>query len=484
MIPVRHTFLLFIGFFLITLGNFGVKAQEESPGAVDFFMAQYPDLDSFIVKKIEIIGNERTKSFIIHRELSIEKGDTLSLKTLKKVLKTNEQQVNNTRLFREVTIEPFWLNKGNAKLLIRLDERWYTFPRPVFALADRNFNEWWVERDHEWSRTVYGVIFYQQNLRGRDDQLQLGAQFGFRENYSLFYTLPFLSKNSEIGLEVGASYDRTKKLPYAIEDNNLVYHFGSSYLRKDLMGELKFTRRKGIHVTHELQSNFNYRWVGATITSKNKAYFDKGNNVQRFFRLAYTYERDYRDRVNYAKSGYYLGLTIEKLGLGIFKEVNHTRSYLTFQKFWPLGGNFSMGSEIQGLYSLPGFQSFSLEKGLGYRDVLVRGYEYDVIDGQNYVLNRNDLRYQLWDSEIGLEGVIPFQKFNTVPISIYLKAFVDQGYVVDNYEKPENSLANQYLSGWGLGMDIVTYYDMVFRLEYAFNNRGERDLFLHFVKPF
>jgi hypothetical protein len=36
----------------------------------------------------------------------------------------------------------------------------------------------------------------------------------------------------------------------------------------------------------------------------------------------------------------------------------------------------------------------------------------------------------------------------------------------------------------GFGLDIVTFYDFVFRFDYSFNQLGENGLFLHFKNEF
>jgi hemolysin activation/secretion protein len=77
------------------------------------------------------------------------------------------------------------------------------------------------------------------------------------------------------------------------------------------------------------------------------------------------------------------------------------------------------------------------------------------------------------------------EKFRDIPVTLRLKAFTDQGVVWDHYTEQEApNLANQYLFGYGVGVDVTSYYDFNFRLEYAFNDRSESDLFLHFGLPF
>ena len=42
-------------------------------------------------------------------------------------------------------------------------------------------------------------------------------------------------------------------------------------------------------------------------------------------------------------------------------------------------------------------------------------------------------------------------------------------------------MANQYLYSGGIGFDLVTYYDRVFRLEFSINKFGETGIFIHFA---
>jgi hypothetical protein len=70
-------------------------------------------------------------------------------------------------------------------------------------------------------------------------------------------------------------------------------------------------------------------------------------------------------------------------------------------------------------------------------------------------------------------------KFRKMPVSMYLNAFYDGGYVSDNRFASQNPLVNSWQYGYGLGYDYVTYYDLVFRFEYAWNKMGEHGFFFH-----
>ena len=72
------------------------------------------------------------------------------------------------------------------------------------------------------------------------------------------------------------------------------------------------------------------------------------------------------------------------------------------------------------------------------------------------------------------------EKFATIPFAIYLNAYGDAGYVEDTRYQQHNSLTNSWLYGCGAGIDLVTYYDLVFRFEYSVNKFGESGIFIHF----
>jgi hypothetical protein len=40
-------------------------------------------------------------------------------------------------------------------------------------------------------------------------------------------------------------------------------------------------------------------------------------------------------------------------------------------------------------------------------------------------------------------------------------------------------LNNRWIYGYGAGLDFITYYDLVFRIEGAINHLGEAGIYLH-----
>ncbi len=117
-------------------------------------------------------------------------------------------------------------------------------------------------------------------------------------------------------------------------------------------------------------------------------------------------------------------------------------------------------------------------RGLGYMKDYISGYELFVIDGSSYSLFKSNIKYRLFKTEKKL-SFLPTEKIRSIPLALYLKTYFDTGYVVDQTNNPGNAiLANQWLWGGGVGFDLVTYYDLVFRFEYSVNKQLQTGLFL------
>ncbi|MDH5368373.1 MAG: outer membrane protein assembly factor, partial [Cyclobacteriaceae bacterium] len=134
--------------------------------------------------------------------------------------------------------------------------------------------------------------------------------------------------------------------------------------------------------------------------------------------------------------------------------------------------------------STPSNQPYSDFHGLGYGSKLVRGYETYIIEGVNYFLNKTTFKKTLIDGKFNLFGFVPNQ-FKKVPYAVYFKTFFDFGYA-ENYPNyvQNNLLSDQWIYSGGIGIDIVTYYDSVIRLEYSLNAQNQYWFNLDLKKEF
>ena len=156
----------------------------------------------------------------------------------------------------------------------------------------------------------------------------------------------------------------------------------------------------------------------------------------------------------------------------------------SFTWFKPISNKLFFAHKVYGKTinadKIPYFNMF----GLGYEQNFVRGYERQVIDAKNLAYNRNSLRWKFLQLKQDINYMMPLEEFNEIPYAFYLTTFIDTGVSSLDNTSPFNSLNNEVLYSAGLGLDIVTYYDLVFRFEYAFTNNKTNGFFLHFEQAF
>ena len=126
-------------------------------------------------------------------------------------------------------------------------------------------------------------------------------------------------------------------------------------------------------------------------------------------------------------------------------------------------------------------QPYYIQHGMGYGNDLVRGYEDYVVDGNDFILVKNEFKFRFLNVPVQTLPLFGVKQFNKAYYALYLTLFSDWGYLTSPSPYVVNDfLANQQLWGNGVGIDLVAYYDLIWRFEYSFNALGQHGLFIHF----
>lgn len=445
---------------------------------------------NIIIEDITIQGNKKTKLWVINRELDIKKGDTLTSQALDSLVKLNQQKIFNTQLFLEVKIESIFSKLDNlsndslrvkifefVKINISLKERWYVFPIPIFELSDRNFNEWWNTYNHDLSRTNYGIRFSWDNVTGRKDELDLVIQSGFNQRFALGYKYPYLDKKRRFGLEFNVSYLQNKSIAYRTQNHKLLFLKTDGFLRERFESRIVINYRKNFFTSHQFTTQYRQNYVNDTLLAYNPNYFAPNKNTQKLFSFNYSGRYDRRDIQFYALKGWVVGWNIsQNIGQNV-QSIGIGGGITTYQH---LGKKWYSDHTVRGYYTdWFGYQPYAQAQALGYGQENLRGYDLYVIDGQAYILQKNTLKYQLFDKKYKL-----FPKTSALhhfPIALYLTAFLDFGYVKDDFFKTYNTTFNNtFLQSGGVGVDVITFYNMVFSFTFTQNQRQETGFFFNF----
>ncbi len=430
------------------------------------------------INKINIFGNRRTKEFIIRREIQLKEGDSVTIGLLNNELQKARQQVYNSNLFNEVKIAVAPLNNEDINIDIRLKERWYIFPVLKFQLVDRNINEWLKKYHGDLDRVVYGVKFTHYNLTGRRDLLRFTFLNGFTRNYSFTYTQPLSNKALTNGFSAGAGYVQNREFIYKTGTDNKPLLFNNGrFSRKTAYVTVGYNIRKNILDAHNFSVMYSHVQLTDSITKEpyNPNYFNTGASSKKFIDVSYTYQYTNANNAVYPLKGVIASAKLFKRGWGFSGGTNMFFIEAAYNKFWDLKNSWYGSMQLMGKLTLPFKQPYINQRALGYNDINLRGLELYVVDGVAYSLLKSSLKKKLFT--IKIPSPVRSKQYPKIPFTLFAKTYSDMGYTY-NRQAFVTNLSNKLLYSGGIGIDILTLYDINLRVEYSFNQLGKNGLFL------
>jgi outer membrane protein assembly factor BamA len=465
-------FLKVVLTLLLVFGSCCVSFSQENNRETDFV----------VVSEFKIIGNKTTKEKIIIREIPLVIGDTILNEKLKTIAETIQSNLINTSLFNFVSVAPVYFNEQRISFYITVEERWYWWPIPIFQTEETNVNSWWEEKD--FNKVSYGLFLAKENFRGRKEKFTLLLQTGYSEKIGAEYKVPFINKKKTSGLGLAINFGRNHEVFYSVTNNKRNYYRSDAgYVQKELGVVFNYELRPKIHLKHTIKMEYKSVNVTDSILSYNPNFLSENKNRMQFFTLSYKVKRDKRDNKNYPIKGSYYDFGISKSGFGILDEELHSFFATTHLKtFWKLATKIYFSGSLKLKYT---FQEapFYLLRGLGEGNDLVRGYELYAVNGEHFGLVKSQLRYGLLQNKTFNVKALKANKFNKIPLSIYLGSYFDVGYVDSKITSTVGFLENEVMLGGGISLDFVSYYDVVLRTEFSINRLKEKGLFIHFIAP-
>ena len=449
-------------------------------------LAQYhfsPSDTTFVIDHIYISGNKHTKSNIILREIELKKGDTVTVHPLWRKIKKSRQNLINRSLFNTVEIVPKRHDYDKVDLYVTVTERWYIWPFPIFTYADRNFNVWWETKD--FSRLNYGVNLNIFNFRGRMESLNIILQGGYDKTLRLDWKIPYINKKQKWGLGLIAGMTFNHETDYILQENVPVfYHEDKAYSKKMYYGRISATYRPRYYFTHRFTLGFDQYNYADTLLQLNPG-FAYSHSIFSYLSLEYNFKYDYRDYAPYPLKGFYAEADVRQDGLGILsKEVNLFRLFLVFDQYIPLSERWNFAYSLAAQIIPNKYHPYFIENGLGYHPMAIRGYQLYVVRGDWTGQFRSNIKFAIFPKKTYLLDFIKTEKFNRFLFGLYANLFFDGAYVFSRYPHENGSfLNNNFLYGTGVGLDFVTFYDMVLRAEYVINRNREQHFFISFVAP-
>lgn len=442
-----------------------------------------PDGTQLLVSALVVKGNKKTRADIILREIPFSAGQEYKVEELVDLFELAQQQLMNTALFHIAKVFATGFAGNCMEVTVEVVERWYLFPIPYFKLVDRNLNQWLVDQHASLDRVNYGVKLLYNNVTGHNDKLRLWVFNGYTQQLSASYEKPYIDRAMRWGFKLSTATGKSREINYnTLNDKQAFLKTEESFIRKFLMVSAGLTYRKKLYARHDMGMAWLAESVSDTVLAANPAYFANSSNRVSFPEWYYQFKYVKLDYLPYPTKGYATQLRISKSGWN--PSVNLWQLHWQGYGSWPTGLKSFVGVQVYTGLKLPFHQPYFTRRFLGYNETFLKGYEYYVIDGVAGGYACATYTRELFRLNIGLPArIVKKRGLEYIPIRVFGKIYANSGYVY-NPDPGANRLNNKMLHAGGIGIDLLTLYDITFRVEYSFNQLGQNGLFLHRTSSF
>lgn len=439
--------------------------------------------NTITITDIIISGNYHTQDRTILMELGIRKKDIIQLSRIHERIQDSRLRVLGTGLFNSVIVNLVEYNTKTqeAKLKIDVEENWYLFPMPIFELADRNFSVWWLEQNKSLKRVNYGLRLSHYNFTGNRDPLKMKVHFGYTTKYELTYQYPFFALDNKLGIGGSLFYAQNREIAYKTINNKTLFARNEDdrklLSRLRIGPELKY--RPDTYNFHGLRIEYHHNKIDEYVAQElNPDYFLDGKISLKFWYLEYDYSHDKRTYVQYPLGGYLLFGNIKKEGLGIINDYNNLSITIGAEKHWPLVQKKLILSTRNKAKTniIRSRLAFANNTGLGWDSDIVSGYELYVMDGTDYGISMNSVKYMILDNNLNTTKWMPRQ-FEKMNLTMFLRLNLDAAYVNEDTYIASNSLNNRIIYGFGPAVDVILFNNFLISFEYSFNDIGDQGLY-------
>ena len=452
--------------------------------------AQTPSAPWLHVHQIVLTGNARTRPQIILREMTLNQGDSLEARHLSEEIEKSRQNLFNLALFNEVHIQPE-IVEDRLYLLVSLEERWYLFPIPNLAIEERNTFD--LLQNQNLHRLVYGLNVQWRNVTGRNEQINAYGQLGFSKRFYLDLVKPFFLQQQYVDLQLKVRYIREPEIIYGTHQARA--QWGLTYsepLRETQSLRVGLRKRLGdVRKSLLLELGYFRFQFSDSLFHFNPSFIPIMETRMQYPALVLTFANDQRDYKSFPLKGFKYQLFFRQVGLLGWGSTSFTKMGLSWAHHIPLSDRWNVAYGTHWMFSHGKEIPFFEKNFIGYQTGEFSGISYDLRGYAPYTIGGSFLNMTKIECKYGLVPLqqlelpyMPLSVFSNFPFGLYLTAFADMGYVQDKtFNNEDEFLKDQLLYGYGLGLNIIGFYDNLLRIEFARNHLKQAGMYLHGLVP-
>jgi outer membrane protein insertion porin family len=332
-----------------------------------------------MLEQIQVKGNEKTKTYVITREMKLKPGQPFNAKDAK----LSMQRVYNLGYFQDV----------NMKLLPGREPNGVILETDVVEQKTGTFS---IGGGYSSANGMVGIVELGDNdFRGTGDKIKIHWEFGGNanvnqnKNYEFSYTRPWLdSKQTSLGFNV---YDMTQQYNDYYTDGSL----RSTYDRRGKGYDITLGRPQGDYIHNYITlKNRDDIWVDAVSGedySQNPTYMHDNFGVTHSVQLTRVY--DSRDNIFDPTQGNRVQLSAEFAGHGLGGDFNYNKYTAETRNYFDVGSNHVIAVKVNAGYAnanLPETSQFYV----GGADSL-RGYQDNEFQGNKMFTANAEYRFPI-----------------------------------------------------------------------------------------
>lgn len=435
-----------------------------------------------VIDSIIITGLTRTNKEIVLRDINLKLGDTLIERKVPELLVDNRLNLMNTGIYAQVKLNYYpSKSKINAIVItINVDESWHIYPVPYLEIVDRNINVWIRDFNLDFSRINAGIKLFISNLTGNRDRLDGVFHLGYHDKIEASYWLPYINKRQNLGVQFSGLWANTKEIAYATTNKNVQERYLSD---TTMLYRKKFSTAIIYQPKLRTRQRLKFEWRQLEIDKRvldrlQPNFLNAPDGKIGYPVITYNVTYDNRNIRPHPTKGFMIDFYIEKQGINQTRDALITK--VDFKYFKRISSLWTFTQQIrnQNNWSKTPVDYFH-NRALGEDDNYLRGYEYYIIDGQQFSFSKTSFQYLMFDKMINLGKLMPIRSLKLAQIQLFLAFNFDMGYVPTSKNFNKTRLNDRLLKSGGLGLEIVGFYDKMLQIEYSMNELYEKDIFLH-----
>lgn len=335
-----------------------------------------------ILEGYTVKGNEKTKAYVITREMRLQPGEPFNVKKARRSM----QRINNLGFFEDVSMK---LNPGREPNSIVLET----------TVVEKRTGTFGIGAGYSSTDGVLGMIqIGDKNFRGLGDAVNLTYEFGAESSsdnsknsgYLFSYTRPWLDKKETTGtIRV---YNRTHEYDDYNTDGNLI----ETYNKKYSGGEITLGRAASEYSTNYITlrnrtDSYDGHVIVTGTTDRSADTQWLNNNFGLTRSIIWQHVTDTRDNIYKPTEGNRVNLTTEFAGLG--GDFDYQKYTIENNHYIKVGHAQVLAMRAQYGHG-DGNMPESAQYQLGGQDTL-RGYRDDQFEGENMFLGSLEYRFPL-----------------------------------------------------------------------------------------